>query len=110
MSLSHTTTYESAFVDHMVMNELKFSGEEFVQRLDVYIENDKYITEHNSGNSTYTLGHNAFSHMTFEEFRAERLSSELPPRNLGRTVNHFEDAVTADSVDWSTNGKLRLLL
>ncbi|MCD7450619.1 hypothetical protein HAX54_007593 [Datura stramonium] len=46
------------------------SEQERVFRFKVFEENYAYITEHNSkGNSTYTLGLNAYSDLTHQEFR-----------------------------------------
>jgi sensor domain CHASE-containing protein len=45
------------------------SGAEFVRRLSVWADNEDRILRHNAGNhSSYTLGHNAFSHLSLDEF------------------------------------------
>ena len=49
---------------------IKFKNDDhFNLVLEKWIENDKFIQEHNFKNLTYTLGHNQFSGMDSDEFR-----------------------------------------
>ena len=43
--------------------------EEEAHALDNFIANEKIILEHNSGNSTFVLGHNEFSDLSRPEFK-----------------------------------------
>ena len=62
--------YESKFFDWLSTFQMKMAtGERFVAALQNFANNDDLIETHNKQNSTYTLGHNQFSHMTVEEWR-----------------------------------------
>jgi hypothetical protein len=45
------------------------STEEFVSRLSVWRENQRFIEEHNRQNHSYRLGMNQFGDLTADEFR-----------------------------------------
>jgi C1A family cysteine protease len=100
--------YEAQFYEHMEKYDLEFeSGEEFVKRLEIFAENDDRITTHNNGNSTYTLGHNAYSHLTWEEFQTMfNLGRDMPISKKGTKVHTAKDHAILDSVDWVTEGKV----
>jgi len=71
-----------------------------------FSSNEKIITEHNAKNLSYTLGHNKFSDMTWEEFRAAHMSElflNKVPKNVQR-VHIRSDIQTADAVDWVSKG------
>jgi C1A family cysteine protease len=62
--------YETKFFDWLAKHNIKpASGDHFVHMLENFITNDDIITKHNSGNSTFTLGHNQFSHLSLSEWR-----------------------------------------
>lgn len=42
----------------------------FVRWLQNFANNDDRIAEHNMKKLSYTLGHNQYSHMTYEQWRA----------------------------------------
>lgn len=42
----------------------------FVRWLQNFANNDDLIAEHNAKRLSYTLGHNQFSHLTFDQWRA----------------------------------------
>jgi len=91
------------FVNHINKFDLKIeTGADFSERLSVFAANSDLIEIHNSGNSTYTLGHNEFSHLSFAEFEAKYLSTPAPRTEGTRMVNAFEGVKAADSVDWTT--------
>lgn len=73
-----------------------------------FADNDDVIFNHNSGNSTYTLGHNQFSCLTNEEFASQYLSTTYVPRVAGETGNeiHYgnETQPLAAAVDWVSKG------
>jgi C1A family cysteine protease len=85
---------------------------EFLHLLTNWKNNDKIIDETNSKNLTYTLGHNAFSGMSLDEF-AEHMHFGLNREFItsGSSLRGYSDAVSASvpvsvptSVDWRTEG------
>lgn len=101
--------YEKDFYDHVIQYDLKFSnGEEFVKRLDVFATNMEAIQAHNSGNNSYSLGKNQFSHLTFPEFTsAVKLGLKRP--NEKRVSQHVHTAPSDVSslpseIDWVSKG------
>jgi len=103
--------YERLFFEHMQKYSLHFeSGEEFAKRIQIFANMVDTIEEHNASGSTYKLGLNQFSHLTFEEFQqAVNLGSTRPP-SLRRNTNAKVHAAPADSsslpasVDWVAAG------
>jgi C1A family cysteine protease len=71
-----------------------------------FTANDAIINEHNGKGLSYTLGHNKFSDLTWEEFHAKHMGSlflNRPPKNMMRKHLKLGDTV-ADAVDWVTAG------
>ena len=66
--------------------------------LENFIANEKIILEHNSGNSTFVLGHNEFSDLSWPEFKNTYTSGLMKSTR----AKNFEAlmATTADTVDW----------
>lgn len=96
-------------------NGKKYSSEqERMYRFKVFEENYAYITEHNSkGNSSYTLGLNAYSDLTHHEFRNSflGLSSSandfirLKGRGSGSSAaGVLSDVDAPSSLDWRDKG------
>ncbi len=81
--------------------------QEFASRLAVFSRNMDVVSEHNAGNSSFTLGRNQWSHLTFEEFETAYLSTPSPRTEGTRMVNAFEGAALPMSVDWTTTGAVR---
>jgi len=72
---------------------------------DAFAQNNQIIKEHNAKNSTFKLGHNEFSAMTWDQFKAAYVSGMDSNPQLRRTKNYAKlPAATADSIDWVTNG------
>ena len=87
---------------------MQYSDEaEYLHRLSVYSQTAELILEHNAGTSSFTLGHNQFSHLTFKEFEATYLSTPTPRTEGTRLVNAFEGVTVPESIDWSTTGAVR---
>ena len=79
-ALKSLTEYEREFSAWMETHSMTFSSAlEFATRLENYIANDLYILEHNAENAWtgVTLGHNAFSHLSFDEFGRQTLGNTL---------------------------------
>ena len=65
--------YLALFSDWIHQHHIKIeSNELFVHRLQIFIDNDEFIRLTNKQNLSFKLGHNAFSHLTFEEWRQSR--------------------------------------
>jgi len=70
--------------------------------LAAYKHNSDLIELHNNGNHGYELGHNKYSHLSFEEFAATFLAEPVPRKESSRFINAFEGVKADDAVDWST--------
>lgn len=83
-------------------------GEHFVKALEAFAFNDDLIKAHNAGNSTYTMGHNAYTHMTLEQFHEHfNLGKEIEIVKKGSKVfKPMLGAKVADAVDWVTEKKV----
>jgi len=80
---------------------------EYVERFTKFVANHELIVAHNAGDHTYTLGHNQFSDMDFEEFKAMYLGYQRPTTSEPRTIAYeLRDQVAAApaSIDWTTQG------
>nr|CCA19507.1 cysteine protease family C01A putative [Albugo laibachii Nc14] len=105
--------YESDFVSWLKTHHLTFSDAfEYAKRLETYIANDIYILTHNLQESSFKLGHNAFSHLTNEEFRQrfngfkasdDYLTKRLAQSNVASSTN-FQYIDLPESVDWVEKG------
>lgn len=84
---------------------IKFKNDDHFNLVLVkWIENDKFIQEHNFKNLTYTLGHNQFSGMDSDEFRDYLgFSGENVRHNNLRIDNSNLESVPS-SVNWITAG------
>jgi len=76
--------------------------------LENFARNDDIIQAHNAGNHTFTLGHNQFSHMSLDEWRAYvRVGLQRPKLLEGPATLHAapEDvSALPDSIDWVAKG------
>jgi cathepsin L len=85
-------------------------GQEFVKRLEIFEKNLKTIEEHNAQKSTYKMGVNKFTHLTFEEFKKAVNLRKIESKNLREPENalrHGEPKSmkdVPDSVNWVTKG------
>ncbi|KAL1524529.1 hypothetical protein AB1Y20_019422, partial [Prymnesium parvum] len=74
--------------------------------LAAFCENEKIINEHNAKGLSWTLGHNEFSDLTWDQFRESRMSrifTNRAPKNMDR-VHLASDVPLAASVDWVAKG------
>jgi len=83
--------------------------EEEAAALRAFEANDVIIEEHNAKGLSYTLGHNSFSDLTWDQFRAAHMGElylNRAPKNMMR-VHLKGNALGApldDAVDWTTKG------
>jgi C1A family cysteine protease len=102
--------YEEKFVNWLTnFNITAVDGSHFTHMLSNFANNDDVIEKHNSNiDNTYTLGHNQFSHMSFDEFKSYvRLGlDERAPETVADSVLEAPSDLSAlpASVDWSTKG------
>jgi len=101
--------YEEKFVNWLTnLNITAKDGSHFTHMLSNFANNDDIIELHNSKkDETYTLGHNQFSHMSFDEFKAYiRLGLDERAEETIANDNVVIQNLTAlpTSVDWSTKG------
>jgi C1A family cysteine protease len=84
------------------------SGEQFVSMLQNFANNDDAIEAHNAQKSTYKLGHNQFSHMNADEWKAFVHKGGLTkPTKSAATFTHNAPADVsglASSVNWVDAG------
>merc|ERR1719446_151917 len=68
--------------------------EERVRRRAVWLENHMRIVEHNKGDDTYTMAHNQFSDLTFEEFEEQVKIGKFaaPMRRYNKKVKNVPTA------------------
>jgi cathepsin L len=101
--------YEEKFVNWIEKFNITVNdGSHFTHMLSNFANNDDTIHLHNSDNdNTYELGHNKFSHMSFDEFKAYvRLGlDERIEETIANNVEKSADLTALPtSVDWTTKG------
>jgi len=101
--------YEEKFFNWLKEHKVAVEhGEHFVRMLQNFANNDDIIETHNSGNHTYKLGHNQFSHMSLDEWRSfVRLGLSRPEPLEGPARIHeapVDVSALPASVDWTSAG------
>jgi C1A family cysteine protease len=101
--------YEEKFFEWLKEHDVKAtSGSTFVHMLQNFADNHDLIEAHNAGNHSYTLGHNQFSHMNVDEWRAYvHLGLNKPQELEGPASIHPEPedvSNLASSIDWVAKG------
>lgn len=102
--------YEEKFVNWLTkFNITERDGSHFAHMLSNFANNDDIIETHNANDgNTYELGHNHFSHMSFDEFKAYvRLGLDSPHEETipDDVLEASQDlSVLPASIDWSTKG------
>ena len=61
---SFTRQDEKHFLQWMRQNSFVFTGEEYQHRFNIWLNNKKFIQEHNKGDSTFRLELNKYAHLT----------------------------------------------
>jgi C1A family cysteine protease len=99
--------YEEKFFNWMKNHQVKaVNGMHFVQMLKNFADNEDYINAHNSGKSTYRLGHNQFSHLDSAEWSAFIKGGLSKPEQHSASVHRAPSnlADVPSSIDWTTKG------
>lgn len=95
---------ETEFTDYMERHGKVYGDlHELRRRFDIYRMNSAYIKAHNMQGYEWTLGHNQFSDMTFDEFKQYNKLQPVASKQLREEVFLSTDNLP-DSVDWTTNG------
>jgi len=97
---------EYLFEAHRQEHGYEYTPEEYARRLEIFADNHERILDHNGDtSSSYKLGHNAFSAMTWEEFKEARLGWDRPARRENPVADFLSKVdvdTLPDSVDWTT--------
>jgi hypothetical protein len=102
--------YETEFSQWMTQHHFTFADAlEYARRLENFIKNDVFILKHNAKSDTgFTLGHNEFSHLSFEEFKARKTGFQMPKgyleKRLSKKNGLFKNVEAPESVDWVKKG------
>ena len=102
--------YEQKFYDWLAAFEIvPPTGAHFVKWLENFVMNDNRIESHNAKKASYTLGHNHFSHMNYDEWRvAMRFGLAAPTALPNQRAIHRAPENGVESlpkqVDWVKKG------
>jgi C1A family cysteine protease len=101
--------YEAKFYNWL--NEFKIkveSGDHFVKMLQNFANNEDLIQSTNAKELSYTLGHNKFSHLSFEEWKAYVRLGLSKPTIKGSSVHTAPVDLKSlpDAVDWVVGGRV----
>lgn len=104
--------YEHEFAAWLEQHDLVFEDPlVYVKKMETYIANDVFIRHHNAhSNTSFTLGHNEFSHLTFDEFAAMKKGFQMPEGYLEKRLQKTQTnaSIAAEdapaSVDWVEKG------
>jgi len=75
--------------------------------MTAFAANEEIINTHNAKGLSYTLGHNKFSDMTWDQFRSTHMSelfTNKAPKNMNRVHITEGGNKVADEMDWVTKG------
>jgi cathepsin L len=97
--------YQTQFVQWVSQYNKLYSNEEFFGRYNTFKFNLDIITEHNRGNSSFTLGLNEWSDMTNEEF-VNTMTGHFPDASNEKRETVSDEAMVGvpNDVDWRTKG------
>jgi len=79
-------------------------SDEFNLRFQNFQDNLAFFEQYNMEHDSHWVGINAFTDMSWEEFRAEKLGLNVDPESLrhGSTDFQYKNTVANDAVDWRT--------
>ncbi|CAM9583702.1 unnamed protein product, partial [Phaeothamnion confervicola] len=62
--------YEAKFYDWLAKYDVKFdTGDEYARALQNFADADDFISTHDAASAGFTMAHNAYSHLSWSEFR-----------------------------------------
>jgi len=100
--------YEELFFEWLSQHKVEVkNGEDFVHMLQNFADNHDLIEATNAQNLSYKLGHNKFSHMSFDEWLTyTRLGLGKPSNEPADSIHEAPADVSAlpSSIDWTTKG------
>jgi C1A family cysteine protease len=100
--------YEEKFFNWMQEHKMVTkNGADFLHQLQNFADNHDFITKHNAQKSTFTMAHNKFSHLSWEEFLQEsRLGLTKRQENAKADSIHapVDKSTLPRSVDWEAKG------
>ncbi|KAL6507140.1 hypothetical protein OROHE_022039 [Orobanche hederae] len=79
-------------------------AEEVQRRFQIFSENLKIIRSHNRKGLSYIMGINAFTDMTWDEFRKHHLGAAQNCSATMRGNHKLTDVILPESKDWRTTG------
>ena len=104
---SLATTVHARFSDWKAAhNKIYDSGATEASAFSAFARAEHTISAHNAKDLSYTLAHNEFSDLTWEEFRAQRLGYARNVSALREPSASAELAAATVSVDWEQQGKV----
>jgi C1A family cysteine protease len=102
---SASVEMESLFESWRVNNGVQFSStSEYVRRLDIFQDNHRRIEKHNAGNSTFTMAHNQFSHLSSDEFKSMYTGGFNGDSRMGSAFDLDVSVAIPTEVDWTAAG------
>ena len=78
------------------------SIEEFMTRLEHFIEADRNIEESNASETSFTLAHNKFSDWSKDEYK--QLLGYKPEMHMPRNYTYHDESNADEYVDWKAKG------
>lgn len=107
-NLKDRAYYEEKFFEWLQTHGVEVpSGSHFVKMLQNFANNDDFIETHNAGNHSFTVGHNKFSHMSADEWKAYvRGGLQRPAHEPAPFVHEAPTDLRSlsGSVDWVSAG------
>ena len=78
---SASSFYHDKFKEWQATHGVEIAEHEYDSRLEIFSQNHDKIEAHNAKNLPWTMGHNPYSHLTWQEFRdLKDLGRQLPQR------------------------------
>lgn len=108
LNIHDRSFYEELFSSWLTLHNITvIDGSHYSHMLNNFANNDDTITRHNyNEDNTFELGHNQYSHLSFEEFKQYiRLGLDSPaPETVASTILTGNVTALPTSIDWSQKG------
>jgi len=96
----YTAAQEKSFIAWMRSSNTIFTGDEYKQRLGIFLSNQRLVQEHNSKNLKFKVAMNKFAALSPSEYRS---MLGFKPIKAQKAVAASKPA-NDDAVDWRTKG------